>query len=96
MYRNQILSNPAELGRLYKGNDDKLLTPIETTPHLIISSSQHSNLKSQRQKTRRRETGKRETESRKDGEMLRRRDMETGNRRNRRKSTLSKRCLSDN
>ena len=63
MFKNQILSNPAEMGRMLRGKGDRLLTSIESTSYLIISNSHHFNLNRQRQrksrKTRRREIQRR-------------------------------------
>ncbi len=84
MYRNQILSNPAELGRLLRGKEDRLLIPNETTPYLIISNSHQCNYKMHRQKQRlrqrqRRKARRRETGRLKDGERVRSEDAEMGN-----------------
>ena len=39
MYKNQILSNPVDPGRLLRGKEDRVLTSIESKSYLIISEN---------------------------------------------------------
>ena len=72
MFKNQILSKPAELGRLLRGKGGRLLTSIESSSYLIISHSLNRQRERQKRKTRRLERG-----ILRDDEMRRVRDRET-------------------